>query len=391
MLGFAGSDVCLTPMPAEARGIGLNRDVSRACMVADALAWAVRKSIPLPDALRTLPFYKRVLTPSGRAGTAWRVMRNVLLPFNPFFWLMNIRWSWNLGLVIRDIEKGELLSSALERNCAGYFPGFYFMGIAKAEAENRLETALPVSARQLSYPASVASERKMEITFIAWKLVTVGYIVSFMIAAIAPRFSMIFSDLVEQELPYQGSFEQLVMHASVLVKGILLISLSILILAKSRGFGEYVLMAIPVVGRERRLFLVSDVARSMTSFLRQGEDVVAAAEWSIRSTRSNWMRKRLECFLESMRSGTRWDDAWIQIKVGTPLDDWLIKNSALRQDPASGFELMSQWAHQEVEFMTRRIERWADPVFTIVIALIVGAMAYSVFSTLISIVSNMSE
>jgi type IV pilus assembly protein PilC len=400
--GSLYSELALSPASDNYSGLGLNRDASRACMLADTLAWAVSRNIPLTEALQSLPFYVRLPGPSRTWRSRFGFLRDSFIPFRPFFWLMNLRWSWNIRLMIQDLEKGEPLSAALEKNLGRYFPGFYLMAIARAEAEDILETALPVLAHQLNYPAAVASKRKIELFFVVWKIIITVHVLIFVLVAVMPRFEEIFSDLLDMPAPslkwslvlFGASPDWAWSVASVagmVFKTGILVIIALFILSRSEGIGEYVLLHIPGFGKERKRFLLCDLAMSMSAFLRQGEDIVAAAEWSLKATRSSWMRKRLEKFITSLRSGTRWVDAWDQMAISAPLDQWLVRNASLRQDPASGFELLGQWIHQEIEFTTRRMERWIDPCCTIGIAVIAGSLAYYTFMVLTSLTTALAQ
>ena len=382
MLEFTVSELVLSSPLQSQTGSGLNRDMSRACMVAETLAWGVSHNMPLPEALKALPFYRNI-APGERLRGRLAFMRDCFVPFRPFFWLMNLRWSWNIGLAIGELERGEPLSAALEHNLRRCFPGFYLAGIAKAEADGRLDTALPVLARQLSFPAAVASDRNIEICFVAWKFFFALNILAFVTINIVPRFHEIFEDLIGWSPTLSAPVAVI---AGLVLKTAILLIVGLFILTRIEGIGEYAILYLPFVGREWKRFVLSDLARSMAVFVRQGETVLSAAEWSAKSTRSHWLRKRLAAFTAALRRGENWVAAWNDMDLGTPLDQWLVGNAAAREDPASGFELLGEWLHQEIEFTTRRIERWIDPFCTLLLALVVGSISYQIFSALVTMI-----
>lgn len=389
MLDYTGDELIFSTGSERSAAMGFNRDQSRACMVADTLAWAVTHHIPLHEALRGLPFYRdRRIGPRGRRALAF--LRDLFIPFRPFFWIMNMRWSYHVRVIIEDLENGEPLSSTLERNLGRHFPGFFLMALARAEREKRLEAALPLLARQLSFPASVASDRKAELSVGILKILFAFQILTFVTIAVLPKFEEIVRDLLEE--PFSASAISF-WNTRFLFKYILGVGFAIasvlFIVCHIEGIGEYVVLRLPVIGRDLRCFLLSDLARSMAAFLRQGEDIVTSAEWSLKATRSYWLRKRLQRFTEEVRRGTNWLDAWSNIGLQRPLDDWLIRNAAARQDPASGFDLMAQWLHQEIQLTTRRLERWIDPCFTLIVAAVVLALAWQVFSLFTGILWGM--
>ena len=381
MLDYTGSDLALSSASESTTGLGLSRDVSRSCMVADTLAWAVAHGIPIPEALATVPFYVRL--PSRRLRHGLTRLRDSLVPFRPFAWFANTRWSWNLGLVIQDLGKGDPLSAALERHLGRDLPGFYLMAVAKAERDQRLDTALPVLARQLNFPAAVASERKIEFFFAAWKIFIALNVLLFISVTVIPKFGYILEDL-EGTTP--ALLAPVAAMAGLVLKVAIFTLVCVWILSKLEGIGEYVLLHVPWLGREWKRFILTDLARSMAVFLRQGDDVLTAAEWSIKSTRSQWLRKRLDRFVAELRAGGAWVEEWSRMGLGDPLSEWLVRSAAAREDPASGFELLAEWLHQEIALTTRRLERWIDPCSTLLIALVVGFLAHHVFTSVTSII-----
>lgn len=351
----------------------LSRDAFRVRLVADTLAWAVSHGMPLQEALRNLPFYRGLATRLPKWRSCVALLRDVLVPFRPLLWFPNIRWSWAIRLMIEDLERGEPLSSALEKHLGEYFPGFYVMGVAKAERDGLLETALPVLARQVEYPAAMAGRRKLAYFLSFWRFIIIVPIILLLFVFILP----VFKDMYGQfggTMPYD-IHTGWTLPAIVAQLGCFVI-LVFLLLSKIQGLGEYVLLRFPLLGPDFRRFVLSDLARSMAAFVRQGEDLVSAAEWSMKSTRSYWLRRRLEEFVTALRRGVYWPEAWDKIGKGTPLEQWLVRNAAAREDPAAGLELLAEWLQQEIELTTRWIERWVDPCATVVIGLIVGLMTY---------------
>ncbi len=85
MIEFSGFELALSREAESYSGYGLSRDLSRACMVADTLAWAVRHGMPLPDALKSLPFFRSGPGASPLWRGRFRFLRDAFIPFRPFF------------------------------------------------------------------------------------------------------------------------------------------------------------------------------------------------------------------------------------------------------------------------------------------------------------------
>lgn len=387
MFSIARTDLTLSLPTASFQGMGLRSRMSRVCMIADTLSWAVRHNIPLQQALPSLPFCRRLDVPLFGALVVLGWMFGPFLLMLPFPWLMDLSWSSRIGRLIKDIDKGEKLSVSLRKNFRRKFPKFYLLGVEKAESENRLDTALPILAHQLNYPCSVARERKIELFFVLKKFFVTVLMITFITTNVAPKFHEIFQELCGTVPP--AGFMPLAAIMGALARIAIWAVVLILVLPRLGSLGEVVLLRLPVFGSDLKRFILGDLARSMAAFVRQGDDVVSAAEWSLKATRSHWMKKRLGKFISSVRDGARWEKAWLDMKVGRSLDQWVIANAALREDPASGFELLAAWLHQETELSTKRLERWVDPISTLAIALLVGTLCYYVFSALIAVIHGL--
>ncbi len=367
-------------------------DSSRSVMFADTLAWAVSHNIPIHEALQTLPFYVRQMrTPGLSAGRKWAFLRNISHKFTEhFLWQFpNIRWSWNLDMVVRELQSGQTLSDALNRHLRPHFPRYFILGIAKAERDGRLGDALPVLARQLSLPISTARERLAEWWYVGARAVTAMYVLMFLILNVVPKLHCIVSDLADDADVRFGILTTLAarLMSSVLVP----LGMVGLFMWKGGRWGEWLCMKIPFIGRERKRFIVSDFAAGMAAFLRQGADIPDAAEWCSKATRSFWLRTRIGTFIKKVRSGAEWSQAWREMKIGLSLCDWWAVNSAAREDPASGFDLMCEWLDYEIRASTHRMRAWVDPVGTMILGLIVGMITYEFFNCLRGLVQHIMD
>ena len=368
--------------------LGYTRHGSRACMLADTLAWAVARDVPLDDALVSLPFFLGMPVPSWRVRRHFTLLKWALWPFRCVMWWVTLRWSWYLGAFMKDLESGQTLHRSLTLSMSRQFPRFYLQGVARAEAEGRLETALPILARQLRFPSTVFGERKASLLLGGWRLLMTLWVILFMTSAVVPKFDAIFEDLLGRSHPalsvYFGTSGEVL---AWIIAG----AIGVFLYSKLPVIGEYILFLIPGVGRERKRLVLSELASSMAVFLRQGGDVLSAAEWSMETTRSTWLRGRLRRFIAAMKAGTSWADAWSQMDLPPGLDAWIVKQAATREDPAGGFELMAEWLYQEIHLVTRRINRWFEPCCTLVFAVVVGLMAWQVFALLTDLITSMAE
>jgi type II secretory pathway component PulF len=381
VISHLAEELPLAQLPPFLRGASLNAADARACMFADTLSWAVRHGVPLGTALRSLPFYR------GRPGlrdvvkTTQQAARSFV--FRAGCGPSDYAWSRRLRRLVRDVEDGAGLALAMQRHFGGVVPDFYILGVARAERLGQLETALPLLAHALTFPASAAGERREQVWIAAWKLAAAVVLVGFVLTNVVPRFEFLLDEMGAPLPPAPvtifrvlgGVLGWAAFAAAVLFAG-----------ARIQWFREHVLIHVPVVGRELRRFRVSGAALSMAAFVRAGEDIVAAADWSAKATRSAWLRQRLAAFRDGLRAGVSWPDAWVGAGLASPMHEWALRNADLREDPASGFETCADWLQQEIACTTRRIARWVDPLFTVLLAAAVGTLAVSIFAAMTQLV-----
>jgi type II secretory pathway component PulF len=339
-------------------------------MIADVLSWAVLHDAPIPSALRSLPFYKTGDVP------LWAPL--------PVQIISNMVWARRLRRSVEHLEHGLKLSLALRLSFGKVFPEFFYLSMERAENNGSLRTAMPLLARQLNYPCDVAKERQAEYMFLITKLISSSMVILFITANVMPKFKYIFEDLYEG-VAIPSPLTAVSEWSAAIAAALLVLTIVALVIPRLGALGEAIILMIPGLSRNYRRIAVSELAHSMAAFLRQGDDIVAAAEWSQEASRSSWIRRRLDAFINEVKLGTKWTEAWQNMDLCRPLEQWLIHNASIREDPASGFELLAEWLHEETAITTRRLENWIDPIATLVLASLVGFLAYTVMYNLTAI------
>ena len=382
MLSHIQTEFSPSVQPASPlRGYGISGHGSRAGMVADILARAVKSGIPIPDALRALPFYRPAVFP-------WRfqewILPLLLLP--TFYWVYtpwreDWVWSRKIDDVIRRLEAGESLHAALHPHLRRYLPGYYLTGIRIAEENGTLEASLPMLADQLNYPDSLYHETMLRLAAVAFQVCIFLLLIQFLAAFIVPKFHEIMHD-------FAPGAAFLVFPAPVLgFLWLLLLALPVIMVLMWMGnripaVGDFAFGLLPGTRGHWHGLVLVDVSRSLTAFLAQGYDIPHAAALTQQSTRSRWMRRRMQPFLDALHSGDHWVAAWQKMRVGRPIHHWVLRNAAAREDPQSGFALLTQWLDQELRMKTLVFEKWVSPLASVCLGLVVGLVAYYVFTAL---------
>ena len=364
------------------RHVAFGRMDSIACAVADSLAYAAARDIPLTDALRDLPFCGESRFRSGipRLLNAWPLN---LLPLHPSCWARDYAASLRVKRMIEALEKGEPLSYALEAELAEYFPKYFILGVEKAENGKCLRTALPALAESLSYPQLVKRRRLAAFAPALIRMLVLLPIIAGMLVFIFPKFARIGE---EYGLPATGLMRWYVPAMSLLVTvahWCVVLGILIVLLAQIEVFREMLLLRLPLFRRDCVRIRVAQLVQSLLAFTKSGQDILTAAEWTFTATKSPWMRRKLAVFIAALREGSRWDEAWAQMAIELPLADWLVRNAAVREDPVAGFETLLDKLCFDIDQATQRWEALADPVCVVLLAIVVGATIYCVFELLI--------
>ena len=353
-----------------------------ACMVADTLAYATSRNIAFTDALRNVPFYRPADFRSHLFAflNCWPFS---LFAVHPACWAKDYPLSLRVEALIHDLEQGEPLSYVLEEHLREFFPPEFILGLEHAENRNRVEVALPALAEALNYPRMVRDERVTALRLALLRFVVIFPTVFFLGVFILPKFARMMDEYGVRE--WHLSFS--VLHAGLtLTHWVFAMAIILFLLTRASVIREWVGFRIPFLRRDCERMRMADLTRSLLTFLRSGEDVMSAAEWAHRSTRSPWLSKRLKILIGALREGAALPQAWAQMGVNMPLAEWLLHNAALREDPVSALELLLDKLYADISQSTRRWEVLVDPICVLLLGTFVGALSYSLVHSLVALI-----
>ena len=101
-----------------------------------------------------------------------------------------------------------------------------------------------------------------------------------------------------------------------------------------------------------------------------------------------WLRRKLGRCIRQMENGTDWLDAWRQMNLNQPLNEWIICNASARQNIAAGFDTMTDWLYHNAIRHVRKNTFWLSLLCVFVNATIVFTIAYAVFASLVMIIQK---
>lgn len=359
------------------------------------LAWAVKHDIPFLEALAEyVPKNSKWGPPvsyarMGKMETADDTKKKSFLDMN--ITIGHVPWQ-NFMDRLKD---GQPLSSALSV-FKRQIPNYILMAIKEAEAKNNLKTALPLLAERLHSGESSVRSWKVLLAYPMTQLVVMAFVITGLMVFIVPNFVKIFDDLLCGE-PLPGT-TQMVIVMSTFVKRdffvifcVIVTLVVLLVLLLRSGFLMNLLFSLPFVGRRIRLFVLYDIAKSMSCFMAAGDDVVQAAESTMHCQKSIQVKIGLKRFVADVKKGNRWIDAWERyMNFGSPVHLWMLRNAASREKVAEGFVHLQNWLGEELHFFSGKFQAVCEFLLTLINAMIVGIIVLAMFLPLTRIIWAMS-
>ena len=359
---------------------------SVACIIAETLAHAVSRNIPLADALRHLPFYVNPKLGAPFLETVNRWTMDMLFLLLPRFWSRQYPLSLALEKLIEEIDRGEPLSYALEASLADYFPSYFILGVEKAEREGRLDVVLPVLADSLAYPRFVRNERLASLRLAFLRAAVIVPQLLFLNTFIFPHLMGGFDDATGgASQSYPVVVFQVLLPLAIWGG---LFALLLLLLSKVFLIREYLWLRTPFLRRSYRRMQLVELVRALLAFVRSGEDIVSAAQWAQRGVRSPWLQGRTGVFVAAMESGVNWAEAWERMAFGVETVDWVMRNAMVRECPAEGLEMVLDKLFMDVRAATHRWTVLADPICVVLLAIPVGYVAFRLFGLLVLLIEH---
>lgn len=367
-----------------------------ACQLTQVLAWAARHGLPFDDAIEG-----HLKSQGGPNFFAW-LIRIFGLTFGPWYWPRARHQhvlEWRLKKLLKDLRKGSPLSEALRRRMAVYLPDYYLPVLEVAEASDALPQVLTNLEQSMKRELKLNLLSRSTVVYLFSYGFVAFFIVSGLLVFIIPKFAIMYDEMLEGEsLPTVtrwviGVADWIDLHLMGLVVVIVLLvwlHRQLLRLQIYRWLWEWPLLMLPLVGQLTRLQRLIELGQGMSSYLSLGFDLPAAADAVRRSSWSPWLNRRLKHFSQRVADGMPWHQAWEQGGLGNRLERWVVLNSGLREDPASGFHDLASLARRRFDYLASMARQLMPVLIVLIAGLIVGTMALALFMPLIHLNDGMT-
>lgn len=303
--------------------------------------------------------------------------------------LRNPRLKPVLERLHQDLERGIALEDAVDKQHE-YFPRVYPALIRAGEATGNLAGVMGLVSQHASRMADLKQRLQLALIYPIILAITAFFIVSFLMLKVVPVFADIFAEfggalpaptrlLVEMSNLFQHSFGNLLTGLVLAIAVIVGVPLWMRRSVAGRCRLDTVRLYLPWVGPAYHLGVQARFCRLMGLLLASRVPVLDAMELSAAASGSPVLERAMEDGILAVASGERLADALEQTRFFGHDTCWLLSTSEERGTTEEAFSsLAGRFEHQAVAH-EKFIGIVAAPAFVMVIGVLVGYIAISLY------------
>ena len=296
--------------------------------------------------------------------------------------------------IAEDIRNGRSLSDAM-RKFPNYFPEYIIESVNMGNMAGRLSGTLDRIATDLEKDDEL---NKKVIGAIAYPLVVIvvmAIVVVTLMFYILPGISQLFIDLnAPLPLPTKillnsGNF---IRSNPFLVPGIILIIFAFFFFGlkfkKTRYLIHYLTIKLPIFGGLVKDYNLVLFFRSLESLFKSGVPIVAAVEIAKNTTKSEVYKKALEPVKPALLHGISLADSLTPfLNLFSKQTQKIIMVGEKAGKIEEAFSRISDYYERSVDYKTRMLTVLIEPVLMIVLGVVVGGLALSIFVPIYNLVN----
>ncbi len=300
-----------------------------------------------------------------------------------------------LGEIITDITNGGTLSDGMKKHSKVFSSLFVSMIRAGEESGGMVDALMQVGiSTEKTYNLNKKIKGAMMYPGIIISAIIIIAILMFMF--VVPTITKTFKDL-NVALPFStkiviGISDALASHPILVFLGLIILVVSVLFLMKFprvKGWIDFTVLRLPAVGNLVRETNSARVARTLSSLLSAGVDVVRALTITKDVVNNKYYKNSLDQAIEVVQKGGTLSSVFKEFPILYPVmvgemvevGEETGKFSAMLSDVAIFYE-------SEVEEKTKNLSTIIEPVLMVFIGAGVGFFAISMLSPMYSLVDS---
>ena len=307
----------------------------------------------------------------------------------------NPKFKRTLAKVAQSIQAGDSLQEALMKN-KGVFSDLFISMVGAGELSGNLPGALKSVGTQLNRVYSLKKKIKGAMIYPAIIIMAVIGVGIFMMVSVVPTLAKTFKEM-NADLPMStkivmglSDFMQQHFIIFAVLSGIIFIS-TILFLKTRRGkwFMSKTLITIPIIKELTKELNSAYAARTLSSLLKSGVDIVQSAQIASNVTQNLYFRKSLRDVADMLQKGKTFTEAVRKYENLYPI--MFVELMAVGEETGSVTDMMEKVANyyeEEVNDKTKNMSKIIEPFLMLFIGIAVGFFAVSMVTPMYSITEH---
>jgi type IV pilus assembly protein PilC len=293
--------------------------------------------------------------------------------------------------VVADIRSGSQLSVALSKHPTVFSP-IDCQSLKVGEQTGGLEVILRQVAEHLEKKATSGKGVKNALTYPILALVVSIIVVGIMVVFVLPTFSRLYVSLnvpmplITKIMLSAGEF---LLAYGVYILGVLFIGTVVGLLYMRTAAGKYkfdqISLKAPMVGRINHLNELAHFARSVSVMFKAGSSLTEIMPLVIQSSRNKVMAETLMSIRNDMLGGEGLSRPMSKHTIFLPMLVQMVKVGEETGNLDATLMSVAQSYEAEAEDKTKVLISMIQPIMTVVIGLVVGAVALSLVSAMYSL------
>ncbi len=296
-----------------------------------------------------------------------------------------------LGNVVADLRAGHQLSRALSKH-PRVFSSIYCRLIGVGEQSGDLESVLRQVADYMEKEVITAKETKNALMYPVITAVVTVFVIIVLVTFVLPSFGSLYGSL-GVDLPKSASLlidfsEKLKEYWAYLMLGTLaILGLAYVYIKTPNGRAKWdkLILRLPLLGRTCLLIELSRLCRSMSLLFRTGLPLTEILPLLIQSSRNQALSKALVDVQQDMIKGEGLSRPMTKNKLFLPMMVQMVRVGEETGNLDATLLAVARSYEAEAEDKTRSLIALIQPVMTLTIGLVIGALALSLVSAMYSI------
>jgi type IV pilus assembly protein PilC len=296
-----------------------------------------------------------------------------------------------LGEVISDLRAGHQLSKALAKHPKAFSP-IYCRLIGVGEQSGDLETVLRQVADYMEKEVTTAKETKNALMYPVITSVVTVVVIVVLVTFVLPGFGSMYTSLgVEMPasarllIDFSGKMKE---HWTYIMLGTLVVlGLAYTYIKTTNGRAKWdrLILRLPVLGRVCHLTELSRLCRSMSLLFRAGLPLTEILTMLIQCSRNQVLIQALIEVQQNMIKGEGISQPMGKNKLFLPMMVQMVRVGEETGNLDATLLAVARSYDAEAEDKTRSLISLIQPAMTLIIGLVIGAIALSLVSAMYSI------